>query len=142
MFQQIFGDLKDKIIEQEGLRSTWFKPRPFTADLPGDLESRLKKAISDAQQDVQKSESSFNALLKRKYFWVGSLLRDSNNELKPWIVAGKPPNGQLLTLKPVAGETQAAYLVPIGTIKNGETKWSLLTAGTLSGRPLFYLQDR
>jgi len=141
LLKESFADLKDKIIEKEEIRSAWFKVRPFTADLPGDLETRLQKAIVDTQREIKASESAFNALVKSKYYWVGGLARDSQNELKPWLAAGKPPDGQFFTIKPVAGETQVASLLQIGEIKNGQTNWKLAVAGTLSGRPIFFLRD-
>ncbi|MDZ4847692.1 MAG: hypothetical protein SGI77_00215 [Pirellulaceae bacterium] len=141
LLKQTFADLKDKLIEQEEIRFAWFKPRPFTADLPGDLETRLQKAIVDTQREIKASESAFNALVKSKYYWVGGLMGDSQNELKPWLAAGKPPDGQFFTIKPVAGETQVANLLQIGTIKNGQTNWNRSVADTLAGRPIFFLRD-
>jgi hypothetical protein len=123
------------------IRDTWYEPAALSDKLSAEVEDVVIKRIAELYRSRPSVSQESARLRKRKYTWVGCIVRDSGGNAMPHIQRTVEDNGQLAVARPSAENPTQTDIVVIGTIAGGAPAFNRDARDQVAGRPLFYLAD-
>ncbi|HBJ34087.1 MAG TPA: hypothetical protein DDZ51_04855 [Planctomycetaceae bacterium] len=127
--------------ERSHIRDTWYEPAPLSDKLAIDVEDVVIKRVAELYRSLPTVSQESASLRKRKYTWVGCIVRDSGGNAMPHLQRTIDDNGQLAVARPSAENPTQTDIVVVGTIAGGAPAFNGNARDQLAGRPLFYLAD-
>lgn len=123
------------------IRDTWYEPAPPSDKLASEIEEGVIKRIAELYRSLPSVSQESARLRKRKYIWVGCIVRDSAGNTMPHLQRTVDDNGQLAVARASAESPAQTDIVVVGTIAEGTPALNRNSRDQLAGRPLFFVAD-
>ncbi|MCC9601618.1 hypothetical protein LOC67_13755 [Stieleria sp. JC731] len=116
----------------------WYEPRPFTSELPADVENTIKSELSIAFPRFSDPLSDFTAIGNSKLQWIGFLSRTADNQIGYHLRDPHPVGDGSIFVAVEAREGNAeTALNKIGELNQGHVQLTSNPVDLIPGRPLF-----
>ncbi len=126
-------------LKQRQKLKPWADPVKPSYKIEQEFLGKLKRVLGDAHREQAASGEAVRALSAASIQWVGSLQRDSEGRILPWLARQPTRNGQLLVVVKNPSSQTSAEIVPIANYRDSESTMIPSTASLLAGRPLFFI---
>jgi len=123
------------------IRDTWYEPAAPSDKLASEVEDGVVKRIAELYRSLPTVSQESASLRKRRYTWVGCIVRDSSGNAMPHLQRTVDDNGQLAVARPSSESPAVTDIVVVGTIAGGTPAFNSNSRDQLAGRPLFFVAD-
>lgn len=127
--------------ERTQIRDTWYEPAALSDKLASEVENVVIKRIAELYRTLPLASQESSSLRKRKYAWVGCIVRDSSGNAVPHIQQTIEGEGELAIAKPSDEQPTLTDIVVVGKITGGTPALNGNSRDQVAGRPLFYLAN-
>lgn len=127
--------------ERARIRDTWYESAALSDKLAGEVEDVVIKRIAELYRSIPSVAQESAKLRKRKYTWVGCIVRDSDGSAVPHLQRAIQDGGQLTVTKPSDENPTQTDIVVVGKIIGGAPTFNSSSRDQVAGRPLFYVAD-
>jgi len=127
--------------ERAHIRDTWYESAPLSDKLADEVEDGVIKRIAELYRSIPSVPQESARLRKRRYTWVGCIVRDSGGNAMPHLQRTIDGNGRLLVATPSPTNPMQTDIVFVGSITGGTALLNTSSPDQIAGRPLFFLAD-
>jgi len=123
------------------LRDSWHEPIELSDKLSGEIEVGVIKKIADLYRSLPTLAQEAARLRKRRYAWVGCIVRDPSGNAVASVQRTVEGDGQLCVARQSDESPTHTDIVVVGRLAAGQPTLNGNVSDQIAGRPLFHVAD-